>query len=180
MLNADHVLIAEGVKLSAAKAAKLAATAAAATELVALRESALAIESARLAEGTMYEAMPSEARSTIIKCLFKIRGESGFSKISSKKDTTAYLAALDDVGALLRADVVSDIEPNAEVETPRAVLGDLPPDKQAELEKTHLEILALFEKCKLLVHGRDAAPADAPSAPPDATLAQAEAPSREI
>jgi hypothetical protein len=157
-------------------------------------ESALMIESARVAAGKTYEAMTSEERSTIIKCLFKIRGEAGFSKISSMKDTTANLAALGDVGALLRADVVSDIEPTAEVETPRAVLGDLPADKQAELEKTQLEILALFDKCRLLVHCHDAAPADAPSAPPnassvladapsvlaDAPLAPADAPSREI
>ena len=179
------MLIAEGVKLSATKAAKLAATAAATTELVALRFSALVIESARVAAGKTYEAMTSEARSTT-KCLFKIRGEAGFSNISSK-DTTAYLAALDDVGALLRADAVSDIELTAEVETPRAVLGDLPPDKQAELEQNHLEIVALFEKCKLLMHGRGVAPADAPSVPlnapsllPDATLAPADAPSSEV
>jgi hypothetical protein len=83
--------------------------------------------------------------------------------------------------------VVSDIDPTAEVETPRAVLGDLPADKQAELDKTQLEILALFDKCRLLVHCDDAAPADAPSVLAvassvlaDAPLAPADAPSIKI
>ena len=144
-------------------------------EFAVLRESALKLECARVAEGKTYEVMTGDARATIIKCIFKIRGVSGFSKITSKKDTTEYLAAIDDVGALLRSDVESSSEPTAaEVEPPRAVLGDLSAEEQAELEKSHLEIHKLLVKCKLIRHGRGAAPPVAPSAPTDAPSAPTE------
>ena len=81
-LDGDLVLAAEGALAAGAHRAAHAAVQQQRTELVALREAVLALEQARVAAGGTYASMKTEARATI-KCIFKLKELTGFSKILS-------------------------------------------------------------------------------------------------
>ena len=102
-LDGDLVLAAEGVRAAAEHIATAAAAQQQSTELEALLEAALALERGRAAAGGTYASMNGEARATIIKCIFKIKHLTGFSKLASKATQLTFLDGQGDVGALLEA-----------------------------------------------------------------------------
>ena len=80
-LNGALVTAAEAVKAAGERAAELRVEQQQRTELVQLREAELEVERARFAAGRSYRDINGDARAVLIKCIFKLKGEKGFSKI---------------------------------------------------------------------------------------------------
>ena len=104
-LDGDLVLAAEGVRAAAEHTAAVAAEQEQGAELLALRVAARALERGRIESGSTYSSMNGEARSTIIKCLFKLKHLTGYSKLASKASQLTFLDEQGDISALLEAEV---------------------------------------------------------------------------
>jgi hypothetical protein len=81
------------------------------TKLVVLRKAALALERTCAATGGIYESMNSDARATIIKCLFKPNDLTGFSKLSSKAKQFTIFGEQGDACAFLEVEVIPRASP---------------------------------------------------------------------
>ena len=171
---------AEAVKAAGERAAELRVEQQQRTELVQLREAALEVERARFAAGRSYRDINGDARAVLIKCIFKLKGEKGFSKIQGKEQQLLYLDAQGDIGALLAGGVaVSEDSPETPPTAANASSSPDPVAATAALTSTDEEIVALLA---LMARRKAAATAVATAtaasitptvAPADATAARA-------
>ncbi len=71
-------------------------------------------ENERVEASKAYASLSDTVLSVIIKCVFMLRGETGFFKISDKEQQVMYVDSLGNVSALLQAGVLESV---AETET---------------------------------------------------------------
>jgi len=90
-LNSDVVLAAEGVRLVTEHTAATTARQQQQSSLDLLRNQAVGIETQREIDNKKYEDLTAMDRATIIKCLFQLKGMTGFSKIKGKPAEVDYL-----------------------------------------------------------------------------------------
>jgi hypothetical protein len=140
-------------------------------ELRALREEARTIEGERATAEKSYASLSGKEQHTIIKCLFMLRGETGFSEFKGKEEQAMYLGSLVDVGALLRADA-ADLTPETagEVEAPRAARAIvLDAEAQTKLGECDRQVLELMKQRRLIMRAGGAVPpatsVEAPTTP---------------
>ena len=90
-LNSDVVLAAEGARLVAERDAAAATQQQQQSDLSLLRDQAIAIETQREIDTKEYVDLTAAQRATIIKCLFQLKGMTGFSKIKGKPAEVSFL-----------------------------------------------------------------------------------------
>ena len=90
-LNSDVVLAAEGVRLVTELDAAATTRQQQQSSLGLLRDQAVGIETQREIDNKGYEDLTATDRATIIKCLFQLKGMTGFSKIKGKPAEVDYL-----------------------------------------------------------------------------------------
>ena len=95
-LNSDVVLAAEGVRLITEKDAAAATQEKRQSSLALLRDQVVAVETQRELDDKSYEDLTAAERGMIIKCLFQLKGMTGFSKIKGKTAEVAYLDGYED------------------------------------------------------------------------------------
>ena len=102
-LNSDVVLAAEGARLVAERDAAAATQQQQQSDLSLLRDQAIAIETQREIDTKEYDDLTAAQRATITKCLFQLKGMTGFSKIKGKPAEVDYLEGYEEdvIDALL-------------------------------------------------------------------------------
>ena len=73
--------------------------------MAALLAAALELEHARVAANKPFTRMTLEPLKVIVKCVFKLKGMAGASKLTKKDDQVTYLEQQGDISALLESEV---------------------------------------------------------------------------
>ena len=89
--TSDAIIAAEAVKILSERATVAAAQSEQQSSLRLLQEQAIAAETERDNKGDDYKELAAATLKMIVKCLFQLKGKTGFSKIKNKADLVTYL-----------------------------------------------------------------------------------------